>query len=105
PSSGITIRRLTRSNPFAGLAVGSEISGGVENVLAENLNIFRTIIGIHIKTNTGRGGFIRNITVSDVNLSNAGKGLRIARNVGDHPDDKYDLNALPVVDGLTIKSV
>lgn len=105
PSSGITVRRITGSSPFAGFAVGSETSGGVENVLAENLNIFKTGVGIHIKTNSGRGGFIRNISVSDVNLSNVRKGLRIAGNVGDHPDDQYDPNALPLVDGLTIKNV
>ncbi|CAL9050468.1 unnamed protein product [Musa banksii] len=105
PSSGIIVRRLTGSSPFAGFAVGSETSGGIENILAENLNIFKTGVGIHVKTNSGRGGFIKNITISDVNLSNVRKGLRIAGNVGDHPDDRYDPNALPVVDGLTIKNV
>ncbi|XP_042406215.1 probable polygalacturonase [Zingiber officinale] len=105
PSSGITVRRITGSGPFAGFAIGSETSGGIANVLAENLNIFNTGIGIHIKTNSGRGGFIRNITVSDVNLWNVRKGLRIAGNAGDHPDDRYNTNALPVVDKLTIKNV
>ncbi|KAG6495534.1 hypothetical protein ZIOFF_043360 [Zingiber officinale] len=105
PSSGITVRRITGSGPFAGFAIGSETSGGIANVLAENLNIFNTGIGIHIKTNSGRGGFILNITVSDVNLWNVRKGLRIAGNAGDHPDDRYNTNALPVVDKLTIKNV
>ncbi|OAY82752.1 putative polygalacturonase [Ananas comosus] len=50
PSSGITIRRVTGSSPFGGFAVGSETSGGVENVLVENLNIFNTGFGIHVKT-------------------------------------------------------
>ncbi|WOK91385.1 hypothetical protein Cni_G00076 [Canna indica] len=105
PSSGITVRRITGSTPFAGFAVGSETSGGVENVLAENLNIFKSAIGIHIKTNTGRGGFIKNITVSGVTLDNVRKGLRITGKAGDHPDDRYDPNARPVVGGLTIKNV
>ncbi|KAG6480330.1 hypothetical protein ZIOFF_063830 [Zingiber officinale] len=104
-SSGITVRRITGSGPFAGFAIGSETSGGITNVLAENLNIFNSGIGIHIKTNSGRGGFIRNITISDVNLSNVRKGLRIAGNVGGHPDDHYNPNALPVVEGLMIKNV
>ncbi|RRT35031.1 hypothetical protein B296_00057335 [Ensete ventricosum] len=105
PSSGITVLRVTGSSPFAGIAIGSETSGGIENVFAENLDIFKTGIGIHIKTNSGRGGFIRNITISDVNLNNVRKALRITGNAGDHPDDGYDPNALPVVDGLTIKNV
>lgn len=104
-SSGITVRRITGSSPFAGFAVGSETSGGVENVLAEHLNFFNSGFGIHVKTNTGRGGFIRNITVSDVTLDNVRYGLRIVGDVGNHPDDSYNRSALPIVDALTVKNV
>ncbi|XP_044485207.1 probable polygalacturonase [Mangifera indica] len=105
PSSGITIRRITGSSPFAGIAVGSETSGGVENVLAENINLYNVGVGIHVKTNMGRGGFIRNITVSDVYMEGARKGIKIAGDVGDHPDENFNPNALPVVKGITIKNV
>ncbi|OEL32410.1 putative polygalacturonase [Dichanthelium oligosanthes] len=105
PCSDITVRRITGSSPFAGFAVGSETSGGVQNVLAEHLNFFGSGFGIHIKTNTGRGGFIRNVTISDVTLDNVRYALRIAGDVGDHPDNRYNRSALPVVDGLTIKNV
>ncbi|PQQ16754.1 putative polygalacturonase [Prunus yedoensis var. nudiflora] len=105
PSSGITIRRVRGSSPFAGIAVGSETSGGVENVLAEHINLHNTGIGIHIKTNIGRGGFIRNITVSDVYMEKVRRGIKIAGDVGDHPDDKYNQNALPVVKGITLKDI
>ncbi|KAE8710809.1 Regulatory components of ABA receptor 3 [Hibiscus syriacus] len=70
PSSYITIRRVTGTTRFAGIAVGSETSGGVENVLAENIILYNTGVGVHIKTNIGRGGFIKNITVSEVFMEN-----------------------------------
>lgn len=105
PSYDITIRRVTGSSPFAGIAVGSETSGGVENVLAEHINLFNMGVGIHIKTNNGRGGLIKNITVSHVYVENARQGIKIAGDVGGHPDDKYNPNALPVVKGITIKNV
>ncbi|BAT88769.1 hypothetical protein LR48_Vigan09g080500 [Vigna angularis] len=105
PSSGITIRRLTGSSPFAGIAVGSETSGGVENVLAEHINLFNMGVGIHIKTTKGRGGFIKNITVAHVYVENARQGIKISGGVGGHPDDKYNPNALPVVKGITIRNV
>ena len=38
-------------------------------------------------------------------LDNVRYGLRIAGDVGDHPDDRYNRSALPVVDALTIKNV
>lgn len=105
PSRGITIRRVSGSSPFAGIAVGSETSGGVEDVLAEHINLFNMGVGIHLKTNIGRGGVIRNITVSDVYMDKARKGIKIAGDVGDHPDEKYDPNALPLLKEVTIKHV
>ncbi|MED6146789.1 hypothetical protein PIB30_037931 [Stylosanthes scabra] len=105
PSSDITIRRITGSSPFSGIAVGSETSGGVENVLAEHINLFKMGVGIHIKTNSGRGGLISNITVSHVYIEDARKGIKISGDVGGHPDDKFDPNALPIVKGITVKNV
>lgn len=105
PSIDITIRRVTGSSPFAGIAVGSETSGGIENVLAEHISLFNMGVGIHLKTNIGRGGIIRNITVTNVYMENVRKGIKIAGDVGDHPDDKFDPNALPVVKDVTIKNV
>ncbi|KAL6986383.1 hypothetical protein U1Q18_019748 [Sarracenia purpurea var. burkii] len=105
PSRDITVRRVTGSSPFAGIAVGSETSGGVENVLAEHINLYNTGFGIHLKTNVGRGGIIRNITVSNVYMKNVRNGIKIAGDVGDHPDDKFDPDALPVVKDVTVKNV
>ncbi|KAI3468621.1 hypothetical protein Pfo_025284 [Paulownia fortunei] len=105
PSHGITIRRVTGSSPFAGIAVGSETSGGIEDVLAEHINLFNMGVGIHLKTNIGRGGVIRNITVSNVYMENARKGIKISGDVGDHPDEYYNPNALPVLKDVIIKNV
>ncbi|KAK6158371.1 hypothetical protein DH2020_005685 [Rehmannia glutinosa] len=105
PSHGITIRRVTGSSPFAGIAVGSETSGGVEDVLAEHITLYNMGVGIHLKTNIGRGGVIRNITVSNVYMENARKGIKISGDVGDHPDEYYNPNALPVLKDVVIKNV
>ncbi|XP_050377538.1 probable polygalacturonase [Argentina anserina] len=105
PSSDITIRRIRGSSPFAGIAVGSETSGGVENVFVEHINLYNVGVGIHIKTNIGRGGFIRNITVSNVYMEKARKGIKIAGDVGDHPDNNFNPNALPVVKGITLTDI
>lgn len=105
PSKFITIRRLTGSSPFAGIAIGSETSGGVENVLVEHMSLFNMGVGIHLKTNIGRGGVIRNITVSSVYMENVRKGIKIAGDVGDHPDENYNPNALPVIKNIVINNV
>ncbi|KAL2234659.1 probable polygalacturonase [Sesamum indicum] len=105
PSQDITIRRVTGSSPFAGIAVGSETSGGVEDVLAEHINLFNMGFGIHLKTNIGRGGVIRNITISNVYMDKARKGIKISGDVGDHPDENYNPKALPVLKDVKIKDV
>lgn len=44
-----------------GLAIGSEMSGGVENVTVWNCDLFYSAKGINIKTNRDRGGYIKNV--------------------------------------------
>ncbi|KAL0297530.1 UNVERIFIED_CONTAM: putative polygalacturonase [Sesamum radiatum] len=105
PSHDITIRRVTGSSPFAGIAVGSETSGGVEDILAEHINLFNMGFGIHLKTNIGRGGVIRNITISNVYMDKARKGIKISGDVGDHPDENYNPKALPVLKDVKIKDI
>ncbi|OAY70992.1 putative polygalacturonase, partial [Ananas comosus] len=105
PSWSVTVRRLTGSSPFSGIAIGSEASGGVDGVLVEDVHLFNTGIGIHIKTNVGRGGYIRNVTFANVVMHNVQKGIRIAGDVGDHPDEYFNRYAVPTVDGVTIRNV
>lgn len=62
-------------------------------------------IGIHLKTNVGRGGVVRNITVSNVYMENVRTGIKISGDVGDHPDEYYNRNALPVLKNVAIKNV
>lgn len=105
PSSYITVRRVTGSTPFAGVAVGSETSGEVENVLAENINLYNSGVGVHIKTNIGRGGVIKNITVSELFMENVRTGIKVAGDTGDHPDNNFNPNALPYVKDLMLKNI
>jgi hypothetical protein len=40
-----------------------------------------------------------------VYIEKARQGIKIAGDVGDHPDENFNPNALPVVKGITIKNV
>jgi hypothetical protein len=64
------------------------------------------LVGTYKIANSGIfNRYIRNVTISDVNIYGSRKGLVISGNVGDHPDENYNPNALPVVDSLTVKNV
>mmetsp|Transcript_14748 Transcript_14748/g.19279 ORF Transcript_14748/g.19279 Transcript_14748/m.19279 type:complete len:481 (-) Transcript_14748:109-1551(-) len=62
PSVNITIRNVTCDGQFAGIAIGTEMSGGVENVTVENVLFTQANSVAKIKTGNTRGGYVRNIT-------------------------------------------
>ncbi|CAK9142266.1 unnamed protein product [Ilex paraguariensis] len=106
PSTNIIIHRLvgeTRSS--SGIAIGSEMSGGVSEVHAEDLQFFNSNAGITIKTSPGRGGYVKNIFISDVTLMDVNVAIRVIGQYGEHPDEFYDPNALPLIEMITIQDV
>lgn len=58
PTENIIIRRCTFDTEINGLCIGSEISGGVRNVFAEDICILRASHGLYFKSNLDRGGYI-----------------------------------------------
>ncbi|KAJ7973152.1 Pectin lyase-like superfamily protein [Quillaja saponaria] len=106
PSTNIIIHRLIgESKQSAGISIGSEMSGGVSEVHAENLQLFNSHTGIRIKTSPGRGGYVRNVYVSNITLANVAVAIRFTGLYGEHPDVFYDPNALPIVEKITFKDV
>lgn len=88
PSVNITIRRVTGTTATcSGIAIGSEVSGGIENVVVENMRIFNAAAGIRLKTAPGRGGFIRNVTIKGIELEGVKKAIEFSGDAGEHPED------------------
>nr|XP_029118850.1 probable polygalacturonase isoform X1 [Elaeis guineensis] len=106
PSSNISIRRIAgETKSGAGIAFGSEMSGGISEVEAEGIHLFNSLHGIRLKTSPGRGGYVRNIYISDVTMTDVKIAIRITGQYDEHPDDKYDENALPLINRITIKDI
>ncbi|CAK8560788.1 unnamed protein product [Lathyrus sativus] len=83
PTKQLVIRRLTCISPYsATIALGSEMSGGIQDVRAEDITAIRTESGIRIKTAVGRGG-----------------------NYGSHADKNYDHNALPEIKNINYRDM
>ncbi|KAK7392278.1 hypothetical protein VNO78_20711 [Psophocarpus tetragonolobus] len=106
PTSNVHMRGVyLQSSSGAGLAFGSEMSGGISNIIAEQLHIINSTIGIELKTTRGRGGYMKNIFISDAILENIYLAISMTGYSGSHPDDKYDPNALPDVGNVTFENV
>ena len=66
PCRDITITNCTLERGHGGVVIGSEMSGGVKNVVISNCVFIGTDRGIRIKTRRGRGGIIEDIRVSNL---------------------------------------
>ena len=51
-----------------GFVIGSEMSGGIRNVLVRNCYYDGTDVGIRMKSRIGRGGFIKNIWAENITM-------------------------------------
>jgi polygalacturonase len=51
---------------LGGIAIGSEISAGCDNIWISNISISYRMRGIYLKTNTIRGGFVTNLRISNI---------------------------------------
>lgn len=106
PSSNIIIRRVSGTTPTcSGVGIGSEMSGGISNIRVENLHIRNSAAGVRIKTDKGRGGYIVNITITNITMEEVKVPLRFSRGADDHPDNGWDPNALPKIKGIFISNV
>ena len=70
PSKNIIIRRCEMKNGHGGVVVGSEISGGCQNVFAHDCVMDSPELErvLRIKTNSCRGGIIENINMRNIKV-------------------------------------
>jgi polygalacturonase len=63
PSEDIVIRRCSFADGHGGVTIGSEMTGGVRNVFAEDLQMNSPNLNnvLRLKTNSARGGFIEDV--------------------------------------------
>src|SRR5512138_230366 len=90
PCRDITITNCTLERGHGGVVIGSEMSGGVKNVVISNCVFIGTDRGIRIKSRRGRGGTIEDIRVS--NLIMDGVLCPFSMNLYYHVGVRGDLN-------------
>lgn len=66
PSENITITGCTMLHGHGGVVLGSEMSGGIRNVVISNCIFYETDRGIRIKTRRRRGGVVEDIIASNI---------------------------------------
>lgn len=70
PTENFIIDNCVVYHGHGGFTVGSEMSGGVRNLLVTNCTFLGTDIGLRFKSTRGRGGVVEDIFISDINMIN-----------------------------------
>lgn len=78
PSKNIVMRNCTVKNGHQLVAIGSELSGGIENVFIDNCTVVDGAKLNHllfIKTNERRGGYVSNIYMTNIKCGKIDEGI------------------------------
>ncbi|MCH5306435.1 MAG: glycoside hydrolase family 28 protein [Prevotella sp.] len=120
PCENVVIDGCTVFAGHGGFVVGSEMSGGVRNILVKNCQFLGTDVGLRFKSTRGRGGiveniFIRNISMTDIktdaitfNMYYGGKSVAEMLEDGDNPDNTTKApvdETTPIFRNIDIKDV
>lgn len=78
PTKNLVIRNCIINRGHQLLAIGSELSGGIENVYMDSCTLTKKAWPFHIvfiKTNEQRGGYVKNIHVSNIDANELREGI------------------------------
>ena len=106
PSRNIIIRRCTMEDGHGGVVIGSEISGGAENIFAEDCKMDSPNLDrvLRIKTNTCRGGIVQNVWMRNVEVGQCREAvLRI--NLVYEPKERSRRGFIPTVRNISMDNV
>ncbi len=69
PCRDITITNCTLAQGHGGIVIGSEMNGGVQNVVISNCVFTGTDRGIRLKSRRGRGGIVEDIRAGNLSMT------------------------------------
>ena len=113
PTRNVEVYGCTVYHGHGGFVIGSEMSRGVENVNVHDCTFIGTDTGLRIKSALGRGGYIKDITVKNITMTEiAGDCITISANYSlksflDLADNitEYGKDDIPVIDGFKISGI
>jgi polygalacturonase len=68
PTENVIIRRIRATHGRGGMAIGSDMSGGVRNVFVHDCHYDGPNAGIRFKAARGRGGVVEDVFVQDITM-------------------------------------
>jgi len=85
-----------------GISIGSESSGGVNNVLVEHNSFIGSMYGLRIKSPRGKGGKVTNVTYRDTKMVDVGVPLVFSGYYKGAPNDQAELDRALAEGGFVV---
>ena len=79
PTENVTVTNMVVHRGSSCLAIGSETSGGIRNVVVSGLVCQGTQGGIHIKSERGRGGGVEDVRIDNVTMEDVGRAVSVSQ--------------------------
>ena len=106
PCQNVTISNCTMLGGPAAIAIGSEMSGGIRNIVIKDCVFKNMSRGVDLKTRKGRGGIVENITVSNIKTYNTRNAVLMRM---DYPNNKGKLiegeAGIPIMRNITFDNI
>ncbi len=120
PCENVVVDGCTVFAGHGGFVVGSEMSGGVRNIMVRNCQFLGTDVGLRFKSTRGRGGIVENIFVDGVSMTDiktdaitfnmyyGGKSVAEMMADGDNPNNTEKMpvdETTPIFRNIDIRNV
>ncbi len=77
PTEDVTITNCNVYHTHGAVVMGSEIAGGIRNVVASNITCHGSNIGVRIKSRRGRGGGVENVRFNNWTMEDVPIGINV----------------------------
>ena len=105
PTSYVRITNCIFNQGHGGVVIGSESSGGVNNVFAQDCTVQGSDIGLRMKTNKDRGGTVEFIEIRDWIMTGCTTaGIHIITNYSSNPGGT-PAPTLPICRNITVANI
>ena len=120
PTSNVVVDGCTVFAGHGGFVVGSEMSGGVRNIMVRQCQFLGTDVGLRFKSTRGRGGIVENIFIDGISMTDiktdaltfnmyyGGKSVAEVLADGDQPDTQTKMpvtEETPIFRNIDIRNV
>ena len=106
PCENITVTNCTMLGGYGAICIGSEMSGGVRNIVIKDCVLRNVGTGFNIKSRPGRGGVVENVEVSAIEMHGVNNPIALYMNYRFNAGDLIQgPDGIPTFRNITIRDI